>query len=114
MGVGGGDAAGVAGDDDAKSASHAQTADSGRAMDGMAGADPGVGGFEIENRRLGRMLVGRGVKRSGQAVDGFLEVEGDADYRTGSNGHIQSMADVGESFCGKNGGGSEALDPPYK
>ncbi len=93
MCVRGRDAAGGAGDDDTKGAGHAETICSGRAMDGMAGLDPSVRGLEIENGRLGWMLIRRGVERGGQVLDSFPKVEGDADYRTGSIGHTQSIAD---------------------
>ena len=86
-GVFGSDAASRARDDDAESAGHAEVRDAGGAWDGVTGLDPGVGRFEIEDGRDGRVLVRRGSEGWGEASDGFAEVEGDADDGAREIGH---------------------------
>jgi len=78
-GVVGGNAASGVGDDDAQGAGHAQVDGRGRAWDRIARVDPGVRGFEIENR-------GKRWRRYG--AQGFAKVESDTD-----DGHKKSIED---------------------
>jgi len=86
-GVGGRNAAGRAGDDDTQGSGHAQVGTGARTWNGIAGVDPSVGGFEIENGGKGR---------GGYGAQGLPEVEGDAD-----DGHKTRIED-----------GSEGGSPP--
>ena len=67
--------------------------DAGGTGDGVAGFDPGVGGFEIEDGCNGWCLIGRGGEGWGEASDGFAEVEGDANDGARKIGHSYLLVD---------------------
>jgi hypothetical protein len=99
------DTASVASDDDAEGAGATNAIMAGGTRDVSAGCDPGIGRFEIENRRERRGRRDR-------------EIESDADNRTRCFRHTQSMAFSGESFppiknnrrdAGMNGGFHSSL-----